>query len=108
HPEPHRFDTSYQSAMIQLVPVPASFQPLFVNDSQGLAQRIVHRDRRRVMISPILAPIAFNHRDIEIPALHFRMAGTDAIQRALGESDRRESWRRSQTFLGSRIANVDL
>ena len=63
-----------QGLMIAQMPRVAVFEAFFVNQPQRFVQRVGHVDRAGVMINAVLAPIVRQHRDIEIPALHFRLA----------------------------------
>src|SRR5439155_5329726 len=86
---------------------PASCQSFFVNQPQCFAQRIVHGNRRGVMICAIAAPIILNQSDVEIPALDLRAPRADAFESAFVERDRRQSRRRADTLLRARIADVN-
>src|ERR1700730_7211455 len=86
---------------------PAGFQSLFVNQAQSFAQSVVHRDRRRMMIGAVVAPVALDHRDVKIPTLYFRAPRANAIQGAFVESDRRKARRRADALLRPGVTDVD-
>src|SRR5438552_2134504 len=87
--------------------VPARLQSFFANQPQSFAQSVVHRDRRRMVIGAVVAPVALDHRDVKIPTLHFRAARANPIQGAFVESDRGKSRRRPDALLRPRVTDID-
>ena len=59
------------------------------------------------MVGAVIAPVLFDHGDVEIPALDFRSARANPLQRTLIESDGRKSRRRRETFLCARVTDID-
>src|ERR687895_1424505 len=70
-------------------------------------QRVVHGDRRGVMIKPLAAPIFFNHGEIEIPTLHFGLTLSNDFNGAFVKSYRRKPRRAAQALLRYAVAGVD-
>src|SRR5947207_13000874 len=93
--------------MVLFMTPPTRFQTFFMDQAQCFAQSIVHRNGSGVMICPFVAPILFDHGDIEIPALHLRASRANSVKRALVEADGRQSRRSAETFLCARITDVD-
>ena len=44
------------------VTLPTRFEPLFKDDTERFMQCIIHRDRRRMMVDALAAPVFLNHR----------------------------------------------
>ena len=65
----------------------ARLEPLLVDEAQRLVQRVVHRDRRGVMVDALLAPVLLDHRQVEVPALHLRLAPAQRLDGARAEGD---------------------
>src|SRR2546421_12947394 len=78
-----------------------------MNQTQRLAQSVVHRNRCGVMISAVIAPVMLDERNVEIPALHLCAPRPYAIERSFIERDRRQSRRRADTLLRAGIADID-
>jgi len=63
-----------QRELIRAVSLPADFQPSSNTSRMASRQRENQRDGRRVMVKTVLAPIIHRRRQVEIPALHSRLA----------------------------------
>ena len=95
-----------QRQVIFLVPAPAVFQTFRQHQTQGLVQRVIHADRRGVVIHPFLSPIRRQQIHIEIPALDLRFAPGGDLQRTRTQRHRRQTGRTAQTFLGAAVNGV--
>ena len=94
------------------VPLDARIDTLFEHDLQRLVQRVSHVDRRRVVIDASAATTAARiifpqHRNVEIPRLHLRLARIHAGERAVAKRHRRKSRRTAQAFLRAAVERVD-
>ena len=85
----------------------AVLQSFFEHDAQRFVQGIVHRDRRGVMVDPLAAPVFLDHRQIEIPALHFGLAVANHFDGPFVERHRRQARRAAETFLRAAVAGID-
>src|SRR6476620_26095 len=60
-----------------------------------------------MVIGAIVAPVLFNHGDVQIPALNFGLPRTNAFEGPFVESNRGQARRCRETLLCSGITNVD-
>jgi hypothetical protein len=103
----HGLKPGNQCELICAVPFPTYFQAFFQHQSHGFAQGENQRDRRGVMIEAVLAPIIHRRRQIEIPALHFRLALAKNFFGGGTDGNRRHSRRGADGLLRSAETNVD-
>ena len=86
----------------------ARLEPLFDHDSKRFVQRVVHRDRRGMMIDAVGAPVLLDEREVEVPRGARRLALAYRFHRARAESHRRQPRRRTDSFLRAAVAGVNL
>ena len=89
------------------MPLPARFQALFDDKAHRFAQRKNQGNRGRVMIQPVFAPVIHRGRQVEIPALHFRLALAEDFFGGRTHRDRRHSGGRADGLLRSAEANIN-
>ncbi len=93
--------------LIVQVPLPARLQPFLQHAAQRFTQRVNQRNRRRVVVEPLLAPIIHGRLEIEIPALHLRLAPANYFFRLVVHGHRRQARRRADGLLRAAEANID-
>ena len=93
--------------MIQTMPLPARFKAFFDDQAHRFAQCKYERNRGRVMIQAVLAPIIHGRGQIEIPALYFRFPLAEYFFGRGTHGDGRHPWRRADGLLRATEANVD-
>ena len=87
-----RTQAGKERVAVGLMPLKSSRQAFFFNEAQGLAQRIEHGNRRRVVIRPrAFSPIAGSQPHIQVPTLARRPALLHNRQCALAHCERRQS-----------------
>ncbi len=89
------------------MPLPARLQALFDYQPHRFAQRENQRNRRRVMIQPVFAPIVHGRRQVKIPALHFRLAIAKHFLGGRAHGNRRHPGGRADGLLRTAEANVN-
>src|SRR5262249_53917979 len=89
--------------VILLVPLPASVEPLLEDEAQSLTKGVDHRDRRRVVVDAILAPVLLDDARVEVPALYLRLAAANGVEGTLAERHRRQSRRTAQPLLRATV-----
>ena len=106
-----RFETGAEAKVICAMTFDAIFESFFEDEEKGFAESVGHVDGRSVVIGTAAIGISHvvitQHRDVEIPALDFRLAGFHDFEGAVGEGDGRESRRAGEVFLGAGINGVD-
>ncbi len=58
---------------VESVPRDPGLQALLGDQGKRLAERVIHADRRRVVIEAVATPVALDHRQVEVPALNLRL-----------------------------------
>ena len=104
----HRGQAGLKRPVVLGVPGDAGLQPLLDDQREGLAQGVVHADRRGVVVEAVASPVALDHLHVEIPALHL---GLPLVQRLDGprtERDGGQARRAAQALLRARVDRVDL
>src|SRR3984893_10930117 len=86
---------------------PAQFESIFEHDAHRLPQRVDQRNRWRVVIQPVLAPVIHRRGKIEIPALHLRLASAKNLFRAWAYRNRGHPRRRADCLLRATETNVN-
>ena len=89
------------------MPPPSRLQPFLNDDPQRLVERVVHRDRRRMMVQPVRPPVLFDQRNVEVPRAALRFALANRLHRALAERHRRQPGRRADSLLRAAVTRVD-
>ena len=103
----HRFESGDQGLLVARVALPARFEAFFQNGPQRFAHPIDQRNRRRVMIDALLAPVVHRRGQIEIPAAHRLFARMHHLFHARIHGDRRHARRRADRFLRTAEADVN-
>ena len=85
----------------------AGLQPLLQHDRQRLVQGVEHVDRGGVVVERAPRPSTRDHREVEVPALHLRLARVAASRRARRERDRRQARRAGEALLRPAVRRVD-
>ena len=80
--DPHRREAGLEGVAVEPMPGVAGFQPLLDDQRQSLPQRVVHADRRRVVVDPVASPVFLDHLHIQIPAPDLGLAIRDDLGRA--------------------------
>src|ERR1035437_8794986 len=63
----HRPHSGLERGCVDAMSPPSRFQPFLDDDPQRLVERVVHRDRRRMMVEPVGSPILLDQRNVEVP-----------------------------------------
>src|SRR6266852_3298261 len=105
--EAHRFESGVQSHGVRAMALEARVESLFNDDPERFVNRIVHRDRRGMMIDAVGTTVALDHREVEVPRTAFALALAHGLHGALAERHRRESGRRADSLLRATEAGVD-
>ena len=92
--------------MIPLMADKSSIQTLFQHDPQGLVQSVIHIDRCRVVIGAVAAPVVLHHLHVQVPALHFGLAGIDRGDRPVAECHRCQTGWTTEALLGSAVDRI--
>ncbi len=103
----HFRQTRTQQGRHFAVTVEGMGQAFFEQDIEGFVKAVKHVDRGGVVVGAFLAPVIFDHADIEIPALHLVLTGGEFFHRAGGEGDRRQARRAGEAFLRPGISGID-
>ena len=104
-----RGQAGLERLVVAQVPRPARLQPFLQHEPQPFAQGVDHRDRRGVVVEAVARPSsAATHRQVEIPALHLRLALADRLDGARAERHRRQARRTAQALLRATVNRVDL
>ena len=91
--ESERLEPGHEGQVIAPMTLEACLQALLLDQPQCLRKRVVHRDRRRMMIGPLCAPVFLDHRQIEVPALHLGSPPPKRFERAGSERHGRQARR---------------
>ena len=63
----NRAQSRLQGRGVLLMALPARLQSFLDHDAQSFVQRVIHGDRRGVMINALHAPVLGNQSDVQIP-----------------------------------------
>src|SRR5215813_5408265 len=73
------------------------------HEAQRLTQRVMHRNRSRMMVNALLAPVLGQEREVEVPALDLRRTLAQDLEGPGADGDRCQARRAGEALLGAAV-----
>ena len=106
HLHPHFLQPGPEKLSISAVTGKTGFQPFLLRQPQRLAQRVVHINRRGVVIHARRAPIIGQQVQVKIPVSDLAFPPLESLQRTRADGQGCQSGRRAERLLAAAVDDV--